>query len=449
MRKVVSIVALAIGCGGHGNTNSPVDAPGSGSADAAPGADAPNPPGGTPIHLTLNNRPNTASTFSFIVAYQDGSGPWQLVGAPTGDTYTFNVNSPSYGVAWTCKGTAAAGSLRTVDEAHFAVAERTTLTFDVPARCTDRAPTTFALTGTVTNRQGNGTYSVEFDDKSATVGAQGYNLKAESGTHDVVLRHLQGGGGGSGSNTTDVAVTETVVDRGVAVNAATTDNLDASNAVATQAFPVTMPLATLAGRQQTTTILYTAGGTTATLIRASTVFATESLNATQMMAGDVYDQQILVGGNGQTAIVTNATAHPAAQTYTAPTPLGGATSTVATTMPYPQVSTTWAPYANTIGYVWTAAQTPTRQQCGGTACTIAWTVQLSPGVTGSSPGYRTPNLSALTGWDPALAFVTGATVTGYAEADTSSAGASDFPNVTPPAVGTQRVMVRSAFTVTP
>jgi hypothetical protein len=403
--------------------------------------------GGTQVHLTLDNRPDNAAMFSFIVAYQDGSSPWQLAGAPSGDTYTFTVNSPSYAVAWTCNatvmGTGGGISVRQVSEAAFAVAERTSLTFDVPARCTDRAPATTTLSGAVVNRQG-GFYAVNFDDTAALVGQQGYRLDTTGGTHDTVLRHFGGGGG-----TQDVIIDETVVDRGIAVSGPTTHDIDASLSVATQSFPVDVTPPN-GGRAQTTTILYTAGGTTATLVRSSQSFSTESLDATQMMTGDVYDQQILVAANGQTAVVTNATATPAAQTYAAPDPLGGATSTVPISTPYPQVQTTWAPYANAVGYDWAATQQPSLQQCGGNLpCTIIWAAILSPGVTGASPGFRMADLSALTGWDPALAFVAGAQVTGTAEADTSSAGASDFPAVTPPAAGTQRVMVRSDFTVTP
>jgi hypothetical protein len=178
-------------------------------------------------------------------------------------------------------------------------------------------------------------------------------------------------------------------------------------------------------------------------------FESVALDATQGESGDVYDQQILVAANGQTAIVTNATATPGDQTFDAPTPLGGATSQVSTAGAYPQIETTWAPYTGTNGYQWVAAQQPF-QGCGtNVPCTITWTAALSPGVTGASPGYQMPDLSGLTGWDPALAFVSGSQVTGYAESDTSTGGAADFPLVTPPPAGTQRTIVRSDFTVTP
>jgi len=456
MRFVLALVSvLAIACGSSSKGGS--DAPGGG--DGSVGRDGPDldtgggSGGGTAISVTLNNRPTNAGMFTFVVAYQDGSSAWQLAGAPTNDTYTFNVNSPSWGVAWTCIGNAAGptsglGEIRQVTEVHFAVAERTSVTMDVPPRCTDRAPATVALTGLVTNRtNGGGLWLVDFGGQTGIVNQNtgGYRVEALPGTHDVVLRHLQAVGGNAG----DFATTETVVDRAVAVTGATMHNIDASAATATQSFAVNI-LAPGNGRAAASTILYSAGGTTSTMDRLSQNFESDALAQGQAVNGDVYDQQMSVAASGQTAIVTSATAAPADQTFTAPTPLGGAASAVAGATPYPMIHTTWNAYSSTVGYAWTATQTPTPQQCGGnTPCTIVWAALLSPGVTGNSPGYQMPDLSALTGWSANLAFATGAMVTGYAEAETSSAGASDFPPVTPPAAGTQRTYVRSDFTVTP
>jgi hypothetical protein len=455
MRFVLAVVSvLAVACGSSSKGGS--DAPGGGD-DAPIGRDGPDldtgGTGGTAISVTLNNRPTNAGMFTFVVAYQDGSSAWQLAGAPANDTYTFNVNSPSWGVAWTCIGTAAGptsgfGEIRQVTEVHFAVAERTSVTMDVPPRCTDRAPATVALTGLVTNRtNGGGLWVVDFGGQTGIVNQNtgGYRVEALPGTHDVVLRHLQAVGGNAG----DFATTETVVDRAVAVTGATTHNIDASASIATQSFPVNI-VTSGNGRASASTILYSAGGTSSTMDRLSQSYESDALAQAQGVTGDVYDQQMSVAASGQTAIVTRATASPADQTFTAPTPLGGAASAVAGATPYPMIHTTWNAYSSTVGYAWTATQTPTPQQCGGnTACTVVWAALLSPGVTGSSPGYQMPDLSALTGWSANLAFVTGTMVAGYAEAETSSAGASDFPPITPPAAGTQRTYVRSDFTVTP
>jgi hypothetical protein len=444
MRSALLAAVLVLGCGGHGNSTPDGGLTGDGAPGDGAGVDGATG-GGTTVHVTLTNRPDHPGATSFIVAYQDGSGPWQLAGAPSGDTYALPINSPSWGVAWTCvaqvNGQNGPTSLRQVTEAHFAVSERTELTMDVPPRCTDRAPQTVALTGTVQNRSG-GFYVVNFGDRSSIVGNTSgtFHIETPPGTHDLVLRHLQFHG-----SSNDYEIVETVVERAVAVTGPTTHDLDASESVATQAFNVDAPTS-FTTRVQATTLLYSAGGTTATMNRLGQNFESVALDPAQGDAGDVYDQQILVAGNGETAIVTNATATPGDQTYDPPTPLGDVTAQVA---PNGQITTTWAPYTGTNGYQWFAAQQPFLGCGSNVPCTITWTALLSPGVTGDSPGYQMPDLSGLAGWDPALAFVGGSEVAGYAESDMSTGGAADFPLVTPPPAGTQRTIVRSDFTVTP
>jgi hypothetical protein len=113
------------------------------------------------------------------------------------------------------------------------------------------------------------------------------------------------------------------------------------------------------------------------------------------------------------------------------------------------VMTSWAAYAGAVGYGWGVNQTPTLQQCGTTPCTVTWTAALSPGVLGSMPTYTMPDLSALAGWSAGLQLQPGIPVGGAVQAMTSSVGPSDFPQVTPPAAGTQRVFARADYTLTP
>ena len=75
--------------------------------------------------------------------------------------------------------------------------------------------------------------------------------------------------------------------------------------------------------------------------------------------------------------------------------------------------------------------------------------RMAPGVIGMMPTYTMPDLSALTGWNAALQLVPGVLAGGSVSAQTSSAGAADFPPPAPPADGTLRVFVRSDYTVTP
>src|SRR5258708_27155727 len=151
MRTHVVVLALAA-CGGSPPGTNPDS--GDGCPCDAPNHDDTGSAQPTTITVTLTNRPNNAALFSFVVAYQDGGGSWQVAGAPAGDVYTFQVTSAAYGVAWTCV-SAGAGNVglseRDVNLYYFAVAERTSLQANVPARCTDRAPQSVGLSGTITN----------------------------------------------------------------------------------------------------------------------------------------------------------------------------------------------------------------------------------------------------------------------------------------------------------
>src|SRR5690242_11104806 len=103
--RLASFLILLAACSSHPAPNMPVDAPPGTDDGAPPPTDGSGSGGsdggaaGTAITLALTRRPNTTATFSFLVAYQDGTGAWQLAPAPTGDVYTFDVTSPTWGVA--------------------------------------------------------------------------------------------------------------------------------------------------------------------------------------------------------------------------------------------------------------------------------------------------------------------------------------------------------------
>ena len=181
---------------------------------------------------------------------------------------------------------------------------------------------------------------------------------------------------------------------------ATTHDIHFATAEAPQTFPVTVM--TLDPATVTaSTVLYTAGATSAGLVTSSAQpYTTASLAADQMAAGDRYAQVVTITSVADTVILTNVTATPAAQAVGDPTALGGATSTVPTTTPYPEIATTWTSYAGAVGYVWTASQQLPAAQCGTNAqapCRIIWATLLSPGVLGAMARYQMPDLSGLAG----------------------------------------------------
>ena len=441
MFRLAVCAVLLVGCGDSG-MGSGDDTGGGGDDTMTDGGGSDNSNTPHTVKLTLTNRPMNAQMFSFVVAYQDGGAPWTLAPDPTGDTYTFDVHAPSYGVAYTCIGTqfgTTTTQLRTVTTAHFAVGERTEVTLDIPARCSDRnTMNPVTLSGNVTNRPFGGFVTVTWGNRFATVGSQSGNfqLQAQPGTHDLVVAHSVPVGNG------DFYVDRAWIARDVALTASTTRQINFSEAQDTQQFFV--DTSSINARVIASTTLYTANGTQGLLVRESGDHESYAFADAQQRTSDVYDQSIAVSTLGRGATITHATNEPDDQTWQAPMPLGAPQTTTATTTPYVTLQTVWPAYSGVTGYVWTATQ-----QCGGnTPCSIVWSAILSPGVTGNMPGYLMPDLSALTGWKPAWQLALGTQVVGSVTAFTSSAGASDFPPGIP-ASGTDRVFVRADYAVTP
>lgn len=450
--RLAFILIVLAACSSH-PANTPVDAPPGGDDGGppptdGPGSDGSGSGGGTAITLTLSGRPNTAATFSFLVAYQDGTGAWQLAPAPTGDVYTFDVTSPTWGVAWTCVTSGAA--TRSVSLYEFTVAERTSLTIDVPAACTDRNGAEVALGGTIANPPVGSRLDVGFGGTTAaaTTGtSMTYALQIPPATRDLLV------GQEAASLAGDLVISKAAVARAVAATGATTTkDVDFSTAQATQTATVSIAR----GNGQTaiaSTTLYSADGTVFPFVRQTnaTTYEAASLPGALAKTGDVYDQQIEVDGNGASAIVQHWVTAVANQTYTAPTVLGMPTTTVAAQMPYPQLHTTWSAYTGAVGYAWTASQALTGTACGagGGSCTVTWSATVSAAAAGATPSVAMPDLSMLAGWDHALELVAGTAVNGSVTAATSSAGAGDFPPATPAQAGTQRVLVSAIWTATP
>ena len=440
MRAVLVGCAIVAGCGGGGTPTGDDDGSG---------------PNATKIMFTLNNAPSNVEAFTLVAAYQDGNGAWKP--APrSGDTYTFDVSSATWGFAYTClvnvRVAGVVTSVGDVVEVHFAVAERTSLTEDVLARCTDRI-TYVELSGNISNRTTTGTYRVAYNSSAVIVNKTtgNYDMLVPPGTADLLVLH------GTDRNTAgDVLVDAAIVQRNVTVNAATTLNVAGNTATPTQSLAVSVSGSGAPISSQTTTNLFTGNGTAVAMADLTkTPLLSTALASKQVAAGDVYDQRVTVElVKDQAVTTTTATTTPAAVSIpAAPTPLGATTTTSATTSaattPYPMFKSTWPGYAGAVGYTWTLAQTLPAAACSSApSCTIKWTARVSPGAVGAMPSYTMPDLSRLTGWSKALQLVTGTMATGEVTAMTSSAGALDFPP-RPPLAGTQRVFAHSTFTVTP
>jgi len=456
MNRLAWAALVVLACACSGNASDAPDAATGGDGGIDPTGDGGTDPGGDggpghqprTVKLTLTNRPMNAAAYSFFVAYQDGSAAWQVAPAPTGDTYSLPIYAPSYGIAFGCIGSVPGSTptqLRAITTAQFAVGERTELSFDVPARCTDRGGDTVTLSGTIANRP-SGLLVVQYGDRQAYVGGQSgtFSLQTPPGTRDLIVSHavLEGNG--------EFYIDEALVIRDLAVTGPTKRTIDFAGAQNTINHDVTITVPGSNVRAVATTTLYTANGTTAGLVREASGWDSASLALPQRRTTDVYEQAITLSAYGRAATITHATATPGDQTFVPPAPLGAVSSQVVTKQPYPIVLSTWPAYASGVGYTWSAAQQLGPQGCAtNMPCTIAWTAYVSPGVSGAMPGYQMPDLAAVPGWRSAFALVAGVQTYGSVTAQTSSAGAGDFPPATPGAAGTKRVYVRSDYAVTP
>jgi len=451
MRSHVVILAV-VACGNtHSGAN--LDANGDGCPCDAPSSSDTGSAHATTITVTLTDRPNNAAQFSFVVAYQDGAGPWQVASPPAGDVYTFQVTSAAYGVAWTCVSGGAGNvglSERDVNLYYFAVAERTSLQADVPARCTDRAPQAVGLTGTITSPP-SAALAVAFGARStfatrSTNGNDAFALETPKSTHDLIVAEVFGTG-----TPGDFVVDSAVVQRDLAVTGPTATIVDwnASQTLATGTVTVLTPFGS--ARVDVSTSLLSAGKTLGEFVHeTSAPFTTAGFDVGQAAPGDVYDQQIAVSEGAGFVVEQSFVDTIADQTFVAATPLGTVMPSVASHAPYAMIAAAWPAYTGAIGYAWQASQIQNGGTCampGG--CLVAWAIDVSPGYVGGAPQIAMPDLSGLTGWDPRLQMVNATAVNGSVTADTSTAGAADFPEPTFASVGTQRTNVGTVFTITP
>ena len=441
---VTVLVLIAAGCGSKSPGAGDDDGSGGGDGGMMGSDDGGDHGGQTPtnVTLTMHHQPHNAAQFSYLVAYQDGSGPWALAPAPSGEVYTLPIYAPVYAVAWTCISGAAQTSQRQVSELQFAVSERTSLTVEVPPRCSD-AYMTANLHGTIANTGIATTYTVKWGDRTATANQQDqYAMQVVPATHDLIVLT-----GSSFSTSGELVASDAIVQRNVTVSGPTQVDVDGSDEEAVQSFSVNNMFS-----GSTSTTLYANGTAAALVTDGSFPFENEALAADQMASADVYDQQLTMTGIGTIASESSATAAPSDETWVDVPALGTVTGT-STMAPNPRITSTWTHYASAVGYTWGAVQSPGNSGpgngCGGNGtCTITWTAQLSAGVIGDQGTYTMPDLSGLAGWNTALQMVAGTRIGGGVQAMTSSA-TGDFPALVPPAVGTKRTFATGEFSVMP
>lgn len=394
------------------------------SVDAT--ADTSAPPTPTPIAITL-----TEPAANLVAAYRDGDSAWTPAPAPINETYTFIVRSRTWSFAWACAATLSNGERRAYAYTlSFTVAERTK--FAAPASC-PRGATGVTIDGTITNAP-VGSYLPYFGALGGSIVGGGTNntytfsVLRKPGTHDlyIALREPVGGR----DDTIKIAVK-----RGVA--AVTNINnliVDFATAVATTPpLPVTVTTGDPNVDTAARTIFYDGSGTLVDLDYSwvGPPHTTRGIAASQLGTGYVYEQAIRARRCSTDYCdfvdVEHWSQTIAAQAVTVPPFLGSVTTTPSPT----SLTLTWPAYASAIGYTFFVQQ-------GGA---LIWQGTLGGAYAATSPEFVIPDMSGLAGWSEYILRSTYQS-SGFVQAVTSTAGATDFPPAYPAPAGTDRVFAR-------
>lgn len=150
-----------------------VDAPGMGSGSAH--IDAPPQQGGpNDVTLQLFGDPD-------LIVYRDGSGPWIVPTASGQGVYDLHVTD-DYQVVVTCSSTGVAGN-EDSEQLNATFGDGAHQYMFCDASSSGTAPTTFAVTGTMTQA---GTVIVGGVSQKSNTAAWSYSLAVPMGTHDLV-----------------------------------------------------------------------------------------------------------------------------------------------------------------------------------------------------------------------------------------------------------------------
>ena len=202
------------------------------------------------ITLTVPAHPTDATTYKYVVAFQDGDGPWTLAPAPVGDDYLLPIVSDRYGVLVTCSGLwQRQGGASIVQTEYFTRAETTRVQIDLSA-CGD--PRVLGrIEGTVSNAGVQNPVGLAVDDfLSVRSGGGSYSLPAPLGKRDVIA-----------SQEGAYQIDRMLIERDLQVASTTPLNVDFVPAVATEQH--TLIADTLASDERLSTFNYftTANGT--------------------------------------------------------------------------------------------------------------------------------------------------------------------------------------------
>lgn len=138
------------------------------------------------ITLTVPAHPTDPVPYNFVVAFQDGDGPWTRAPAPVGDDYTLPIETDRYGVLVACSGLWQRGFGASIVQIEYFTKAETTQVEVLLSACGDPRMLG-SVGGTVTNANINNPIAIAVDDyldRRSSAGA--YSLTAPLGTRDLV-----------------------------------------------------------------------------------------------------------------------------------------------------------------------------------------------------------------------------------------------------------------------
>ncbi len=384
-------VALALACGGGG---------GSKTSTAAGG--------------TVTVLPPQFDGDAYWVAYQDGSGPWKVVG-PSNGKYTFTVTDPAgrYGMALIDEEPGSPTPAYVDGQVHyFTLAEVSQIDYS-----SFRLLTSAVVTGSVSGLQAADTARVHVRTRAANVAAGGssYNFLAFSGTHNLAAIRQAGGG----------AADRLVVLRNISLPSSVPP-ID----FASQGFALTPQSATATGEDSGDSVVtyanwLTPNTSTNLAIATGNALAFNALPAANHQADETHfiGARATQSATGKTCLAGRYTKSPVGVAITLPAKINSPVFGTAVTTPYYRPTLSWSPIAGSLASDVFAADTTNH---------IYWSATFSAGwlAGNTATSYTFPDFSGLAGWNNAWGFAYGSSLSwSFANRWTSSPDAPFFVNI--------------------
>jgi hypothetical protein len=369
-------------------------------------------------------RGNQQSPPNFI-AFQDGSGAWQI---PQGSgQYTLTINDPQgkYGLV-----IVDLTPEPEVNIIHATVNELSEINFVLEAPPANLV----TVSGTVSGLGANERALIAMGGFEASPPSNTYSLQVPPGTYDLIATKVTSG----------MQVNKVFIQRNISVSGNTTINIDFNSP---NAFDPETHNAAVGGVSGETVV----GGVefrshNGTLISTGVVsgvlqFPFAGIPSSKQFGNDIHQFFAEASTTTSSRRIERYFKAPIDLSVTLPAPFGNATVTVATTTPYTRLTASWDAYSGAQAYF---AHFGLGQ--------VDWFVGLSAGWLGGQRTYTLPDLSGVSGWNNNWGLPTSGTIDWEVGAVTTNRTIQDFVNAdrTPvDGLEVRRAAKRGTVNVTP